>query len=148
MIVIGYQGIGKSSLAATNLKYIDLESSCFYYNGVRPDDWYKYYCNIAYHLSLQGYSVFVSSHEVVRNELKWYMDKGLEKVVCVYPSLSLKDDWIRKLANRYNNCSTEKNFKAWMNAVDRYEDNVTEIKNCGIPGIEILSMDYVLEDLV
>lgn len=30
MIITGYQGIGKSTLAKTNDKIIDLESSCFW----------------------------------------------------------------------------------------------------------------------
>ena len=75
MIIIGYQGIGKSTLAGKN-KCIDLESGNFWfydletYQKVRHNDWYIPYCNIANHLSEQGYIVFTSSHEVVRNELK------------------------------------------------------------------------------
>ena len=69
MIIIGYQGIGKSTLANCNLNYVDLESSNFYIDGKRADDWYKPYCKIAEHLSQQGYYVFVSSHKVVRDEL-------------------------------------------------------------------------------
>lgn len=143
MIIIGYQGIGKISLAKNNMSYIDLESSSFFYEGVRPEYWYVYYCNIAARLSRDGYNVFVSSHEVVRNELKKFYPDIF--TVCVYPSISLKDKWINKLKFRYNKFPTEKNYKAWMNAVDRYEDNINEIKNCGIPGIEIKSMDYDLD---
>ena len=45
LIVIGYQGIGKSSIGG---KYncIDLESSNFYIDDKRDNDWYKIYCNI------------------------------------------------------------------------------------------------------
>jgi len=35
MIVIGYQGIGKSTLSKTNDKYIDLESGNFFVDGTR-----------------------------------------------------------------------------------------------------------------
>ena len=66
MIVIGYQGIGKSTLANKDLRFIDLESGNFWVDGKRADDWYKPYCQIAEHLSRQGYIVFTSSHEVVR----------------------------------------------------------------------------------
>lgn len=41
MIVIGYQGIGKSTLANDNvskIKFIDLESSCFWNDGKRSED--------------------------------------------------------------------------------------------------------------
>ena len=69
MIVIGYQGIGKSSLAGKN-NCIDLESGNFWVDGKRSDDWYKIYCNIALHLHRQGFTVFTSSHQVVRDYFK------------------------------------------------------------------------------
>lgn len=59
MIIVGYQGIGKSSLAGRDKKFIDLESGNFWIDGKRADDWYKPYCKIAEHLSQQGYYVFV-----------------------------------------------------------------------------------------
>ena len=86
MIVIGYQGIGKSTYSNKDITCIDLESGNFWVDGVRLDDWYKVYCNIANHLSKQGYTVFVSSHQVVRDELK----NSDEQVCIVYPSHSLK----------------------------------------------------------
>ena len=58
MIISGYQGIGKSSLAGSH-NCIDLESGNFWIDGVRDNDWYKPYCKIANHLSEQGYIVFV-----------------------------------------------------------------------------------------
>ena len=67
MIIIGYQGIGKSTLSARNLKYVDLESSNFWFDDpetkqrVRHFNWYEMYCNVAEYLSRQGYVVFVSS---------------------------------------------------------------------------------------
>lgn len=145
MILIGYQGIGKSTLAFKENNFIDLESSNFFYKDKRIDNWYIYYCNIAAHLSKQGFNVFVSSHEVVRNRLKKYFD---EPLVCIIPSISLKDEWIKKLHNRYINHGSEKNYKAWMNAVDRYEDNINEIKNSGIEFIEIENINYDLENLL
>ena len=77
MIISGYQGIGKSSLAGKN-NCIDLESGNFWVDGKRADDWYKPYCQIANHLSQQGYTVFVSSHEVVRKELEKSEDTDYE----------------------------------------------------------------------
>lgn len=108
MIVIGYQGIGKSTLSNADTKCIDLESGNFRVDGKRADDWYKAYCKIANHLSEQGYTVFVSSHEVVRNELM----KSKEKVVIVCPSIGLKDKWIEKLENRYAISHLDKDYRA------------------------------------
>lgn len=40
MIILGYPGIGKSTICRDNQKYIDLESSNFYDEyGNRPDKW-------------------------------------------------------------------------------------------------------------
>ena len=107
MIIIGYQGIGKSTLAGKN-NCIDLESGNFWHNGARPYDWYVYYCQIAEHLSQQGYTVFVSSHEVVRNLLKKHSKEALF-VVC--PAIELKEAWIDKLKKRFESSKLEKDFK-------------------------------------
>lgn len=149
MIIIGYQGIGKSTLAGKN-KCIDLESGNFWfhdietYQKVRHNDWYIPYCNIANHLSEQGYTVFVSSHEVVREELK----KSKEKVYVVHPSITLKNEWIEKLQKRYYETGLEKDLKAFMNAKYRYEENIHELETCGFIACEISDMDYDLNLIV
>lgn len=141
MIIVGYQGIGKSSLAGRNYKYIDLESGNFWVDGKRADDWYKPYCQIAEHLSQQGYVVFTSSHEVVRNQLA----NSQETVVVCYPTIGLKDEWIKKLEDRYITSGLEKDYKALMNAKDRYVENIQELENCGLIKMTISSMSYDLE---
>lgn len=144
MIVIGYQGIGKSTLASKDLKFIDLESSSFFVDGKRDDNWYKIYCNIAERLSKEGYTVFTSSHEVVRNELK----KSSEKVICCVPAINLKDLWIIKLAKRYKESNLEKDYKAYMNAKCCYEENIKEIMDSGFKTIVITNMNYDLSKLI
>ena len=142
MIVIGYQGIGKSTLAGRNNRFIDLESSNFWVDGKRADDWYKPYCQIAEHLSRQGYIVFTSSHEVVRKQL----EKSREAVVLVFPSIELKDEWISKLQDRYEWSGLEKDYKALMNAKDRYEDNIKELEASNIEyKMALKNIDYDLE---
>ena len=151
MIIVGYQGIGKSTLANNDTKYIDLESSNFFINGKRADDWYVPYCKIAESLSLQGYNVFVSSHEVVRRELEGisHVDK---MIIC--PAPELKDEWIEKLRIRYENTKLipqegEKNYKAYMNAVDRYGDNIRVLMSESQFEVRtILNMDYCLKDII
>lgn len=129
MIVIGYQGIGKSTLAGRNNRFIDLESGNFWFydeetkQKVRHGNWYKPYCNIAEHLSKQGYIVFVSSHEVVRKQL----ENSSEEIVVCYPDIKLKDEWIEKLKKRYEESGLEKDYKALMNAKDRYDENIREM---------------------
>lgn len=143
MIIIGYQGIGKSTMAGQN-GCIDLESGNFWVDGKRAEDWYIPYCNIANHLSEQGYIVFVSSHEVVRKELQ----KSKEKVVAICPATELRDEWVAKLEERYNRTGLDKDFKAWKNAEDRYVANIMEIANSGIPVFWINGMEYNLSGIV
>lgn len=144
MIVIGYQGIGKSTLAKKDIRCIDLESGNFWISEKRHDDWYIPYCKIAVDLSSQGYVVFLSSHEVVRKCLS-HIRNGI--FVC-YPELYLKDEWISRLEERYQKSKLDKDYKAWQNALDRYAENITEIINSGFMEIPITSMDYSLEQLI
>ena len=143
MIIVGYQGIGKSTLAGKN-NCIDLESGNFWVDGKRDEKWYIPYCQIANHLSEQGYTIFTSSHEVVRKELL----KSKEHVCVVYPSIVLRDEWINKLRDRYNASGLEKDYKALMNAIDRYEENIKELERSGFDRFEIISMDYSLEEII
>ena len=150
MIVIGYQGIGKSTLASRNLKYIDLESSNFWFDDaetkqrVRHSNWYEMYCNVAEDLSRQGYVVFVSSHQPVRERLL----KSEEYVVACVPSLDLKEQWIEKLHIRFKESGLEKDYKAYMNALDRFTENITEIINSGFDALVINDMHYDLRNLI
>lgn len=148
MIVIGYQGIGKTTLCNNpnlSLKFVDLESSSFRDDkGDRPSDWYIYYCNIAEHLSQQNCIVFISSHKEVRERLR----TSKEDVVVCCPSPELKDKWIEKLESRYNKSKSDKDYRAWRNAVDRYTDNINELKNSGFPVIEINNPAYDLKQLI
>lgn len=144
MIIIGYQGIGKSSISGKGSNRIDLESRNFWHNGMRPDDWYIYYCHIADHLSKQGFTVFTSSHKLVREELT----NSKEDIWVVYPSLSLKDEWIEKLKKRYEQTQSEKDFAAWKNAEQMYDENINDLKRTPFRRYEITSMDYDLYKMV
>ena len=146
MIIVGYQGIGKSTISSADNGFIDLESSNFFVNGKRSDDWYIPYCNIARELSGQGYDVFVSSHFVVRQELKNYI---YTKKVIVCPSVNLKEFWIKRLQKRYYGTKTDKDFKALMNATERYEENIRELLNeDGFDKILIESVPYQLDTIL
>lgn len=144
MIIIGYQGIGKSTLAKDSWKYIDLESGNFWVNGERDEQWYKPYCNIANHLSAQGYTIFTSSHKEVREELK----NSSEVVKIAFPALELKTDWLIRLTNRYNESMLEKDYKALINASLCYEDNINDLMNEPFDKIIINNIDYNLRELI
>jgi len=129
MIITGYQGIGKSSLAATNERVIDLESSNFWKeddDGVRtrPDDWYVYYCQIAQDLSKQGYIVFVSCHEEVRKYLSIH---NTERFCVIFPSKCLKEQWLKKLRDRYASSNLTKDLKAYEHAKLYYDNDIKKL---------------------
>ena len=140
MIFIGYQGIGKSTLSQKDKNFIDLESSHFFVNGARDPNWFIPYCSIAESLSKNGYNVFVSSHKVVRDQLK----NSMERVIAICPSHKLKDQWIKKLESRYYESGLEKDYKAWQNAVVCYDENIQEIIDDSHDHIKISSMNYSL----
>lgn len=150
MIIVGYQGIGKSTLAGKG-KHIDLESGNFWVDGKRADDWYIPYCQIAVHLSKQGFVVFMSSHKVVRDYLKDH-NEG-ETIALCYPALALKDQWINKLQHRYDNrydkSNREKDYKALMNAKEMYDQNIIELfGETGFIHIIITDYTYNLSNLI
>ena len=144
MIIIGYQGIGKSTIAKSKKIYIDLESSIYYHDGLRPEKWYIFYCKTAEYLSKQGYVVFISSHKEVRE----YLLNSKERIIIICPDKCLKDAWISKLENRYNHTLKDKDFRAWKNAEQRYTENIDELMNSGLPLITIGNMEYDLKLLI
>ena len=142
MIIIGYQGIGKSSLSRSASNVIDLESGCFWNGNYRHGEWYVYYCNIAIDLSSQGNTVFTSSHKDVRDHFA-RLPKNELIAVC-YPSLELKDDWIEKLRIRYEQTKLPKDEKAWVNAALCYESNIKDLMASPFDKIELDNMYYHL----
>ena len=147
MIVIGYQGIGKSTLVKDNNSYIDFESSNFKINGKRPDGWEQMYCEAALDLSRQGHVVFTASHKCIRDYLK--DRQGSEVVLIVAPSVDLKDLWLEKLRNRYKETGLEKDKLALLNAEICFGENIKEMQNYAsvFPFYEITDMSYKLRFL-
>lgn len=145
MIITGYQGIGKSTLASKNDKIIDLESGCFWKTNdfvnldtaqehpdytiedverSRPKDWYIYYCQMAEHLSKQGYIVFVSCHPVVREYLS---QKSTEPFCAIFPAKKIKYAWLDRLSKRYNASKLEKDLRALRQAENSYDTDISRL---------------------
>ena len=133
MIIIGFPGIGKSSVTRaydgdTNTTgYIDLESSIF----VKDDNWVKEYCDIAIDLELQGYKVFVSSHKKVREYLAEKQDI-FPDIMEVFPSKEMRTEWLNKLECRYMKCKTDKNERALSYIRNNFDGAVDEMENDAI----------------
>lgn len=154
MIIIGYTGIGKSSLSTLATGYIDLDSSNFWHweddNRVRDKNWYIVYCNIAVALSEQGHKVFVCSDENVQNRLKVMSESKdfKEEIIYCVPTLELKDKWIEKLKNRYNESQSINDLAAFLHVEADYEKDIEYIMSSGLPVVKIRYMDYSLEELL
>lgn len=119
MIVMGYPGIGKSTYAKVDKSYaIDLESSLF------PDK--ATYVDVALDLEAQGYIVFVSCHDEVRDLLRDKADQAVQLAIC-YPSLHLKSQWDRRLSDRLEKDPSDKNMRAYQRFKDHFEEDMRNI---------------------
>lgn len=147
MIIIGFPCIGKSSVANEPLHdypfsgFIDLESS----NFVKNDNWVSEYCNVALDLSKQGYYVFVSSHESVRDYLSQFQND--DDIIEVFPSLNMYDVWIKRLKNRYKNDSSDKNKRAYDYVSNNFFSAVESMMYDDIQWKLILDNDSYIDDL-
>ena len=125
MIIIGFPGIGKSTLACNNYKFVDLESSYFKTPDVRNEEWVVEYCQCAVYLSLHGFIVFVSSHKAVRDYLaKIHIS---EPIVYIFPSKRIREQWIKKLEDRYMESGLDKDYRAFIRARDYYDDDIRDL---------------------
>lgn len=120
MIIVGYKGIGKSTLAKTDDNVIDLDSTCFDFfdkDGVygKPEKWFIFYCQMAEHLSEQGHVVFVSSQPEVREYLGLHCN---EPVCAIFPDRSLKDEWIDKIAHT----------ESYEREISNFDKNIQDMK--------------------
>lgn len=140
--------MGKSSCAGKG-NCIDLESENFWIGDHRADDWYIPYCNIAMDLANQGYTVFTSSHKVVYEYFaSMPLKENVAKVVIFCPRRVWMKEWIKRLEERYNKTGLQKDYKALENAKERYEENLTELMNSGLPVYQPETIDYDFRNYV
>jgi hypothetical protein len=150
MIIIGYQGIGKSTFCKTYgrfLRYLELESGLMKdpMNGnKRWENWAEIYCNIALSLSSQDYMVFISSHKAVQDILAY----SKNEVIAIYPSKAIKDEWIQKLLERYKKTGLKKDEIAWLDAKANYDSEIDILERSPFTKATIYSMDYDLKNVI
>lgn len=144
MIIIGYPGIGKSTLAGRYKEYIDLESSHFNnVLGEKRSSWYIPYCRVAEDLSRQGYRVFVSCHR----EVQEYFNKSNEYVMVIYPAIELKEQWLDKVKKRFENEPSIKNAKALESVDTHYNTHIKSLINSPFENkLELKDMNYTLDN--
>lgn len=149
MIFIGYPGIGKSTLVkkqseylkstASYMIFIDLESS-YFHNPEENRPWADKYCNVAVDLHKQGFCVFTSCHNIVRDHFHTLVTEGKilhNQIGLVYPSLDLYDEWIEMLENRYANTGLEKDQRALDTAREHFKEHIEDLRKDSFNKIEI-----------
>jgi hypothetical protein len=165
MIICGYPGIGKSSVAKLNPTFIDLESSNFYMNNIccdydneqkpvpdwdnRPKFWYIYYTNIAIDLSNKDYTVFLSCHPEVRHQLECRLDEiGDRNILVIIPSADIEKEWHDRLEDRYLLTHSPKDLRA-LNRVSKLADDVEDVRSGSLPTVLIRDIkDYDLRKVL
>lgn len=134
-IVFGYPGIGKSTLAKNSKNFIDLESSVFKINGERDSNWFKVYVNMALHIADQDRIVFMSTHPWTRDYLYNIYEAGNNfykyeiPAMIVYPDISLKDFWLYKLEDRYEEDQSPKNLTALNKVKNNFEKDIMDLES-------------------
>ena len=150
MILVGYPGVGKSSISNREDGFVDLESSNFTINGSKDLGWVVPYINVAIDLYKQGYDVFVSSHFVVRNELKKRVRNGEisnSDVLLIYPSIDLKEEWVEKLKKRYEEDHIDGHLRAYERSKNHYDTDINDMRaDKDFASLELDKMDYNLHD--
>lgn len=148
MIIAGYYGIGKTTIAGKH-KCIDLDRRDFIRNAedVLPK-WCDLYANTAYNLSKQGYVVFVSIESEVLDALMNYTDDPETKIYTIAPSLNLKDKWIEKMKNIFESNQNFKNKKNLVKVSEHYDEDISNLVNKPFELLLIKDMDYKLTDLI
>lgn len=142
MIVMGYPGVGKTTLAKFYHynDYIDLETSNFY---KRPE-WYCDYCNVAEDLSRQGFIVLTGCHKEIREILK----DSDELTVLIFPEDKLKEKWIERLRKRAEiDGNKEKDLRALERVEDKWEQDHEELEEYINKNIDYCSAIIINEDI-
>lgn len=117
-IICGFAGIGKSTLARNCSGVVDLESTPF------EKDWARY-AMVARHMAENGYTVLLSCHKEIREELYngYYL---------AIPRNLDKADYIKRYRDRGNNEEFIKKIEEnWDSYLERlpHESNYISVKN-------------------
>lgn len=152
VVVIGYPGVGKSTLSDQDKTFVDLESSDFVIGTEKIKNWEILYSNLATSIAVQNRVVFVSSHKVVRDHLLSLPKFEDVDIMAVVPSVELKDDWIQKLKDRCGEFCLAKDYYAYQIAKDHYEEDIQNLKadfaEKSLPVVELTSLEYDLRGLI
>ena len=60
----------------------------------------------------------------------------------------MKEEWIQRLQERYDRTGLFKDYKALMNAKERYDENIVELVNSPFPVYQPAAIDYDLRNYI
>lgn len=151
LIICGYPGIGKSHVGGWN-NCIDLESGFFSYRNGMPQKteyWVPQYCGLAVDLALQGYTVLVSTHKEVIQQLMMNKEWALHGDTVIFcPDHRYKNEWVKRLEKRYNTDRSEKNKRSLERVKEHFRDDLSYMHDYGLPIYMPAAMDYDLKDYI
>lgn len=141
MIIAGFPGIGKSTLAKQS-RWVDLESTPF------ERDWDRY-AKVAKHMSNNGYNVLVSTHPEFLQKL---LAMKIRHTVVV-PDPSCKDEYVARYIERGSSPEfidlVSQHFEEWIRAIQMDVNDYRAI--CVLhPGIYLsgaVSMEGEMNDI-
>ena len=151
LIICGYPGVGKSSIAGRH-NCIDLESSLFSHDvdgdPLDPNMWVPRYCEVAIDLAKQGYTVLTSTHMKVIEQFERDLpsSRQIPKVIFC-PRSEMKDAWIEKLKDRYYKSKLEKDKRAYEHVL-KYFDKVKLLGGSLLPCFSPKEIDYDFEKCI
>lgn len=109
MIICGFPGTGKSTMAKFS-QWVDLESTPFKKNWIL-------YAEVAKHMSDNGYTVMVSTHEEMLNAL----EQIEVRYVVVIPPITDKATYLNRYSMRGNTYDfirlLDENWEKWINEI-------------------------------
>jgi len=119
-IICGFAGIGKSYMAKKIAGVVDLESTPFNKN-------WELYVDVATHMAKNGYTVLLSCHKELRNELK----KRGEKYSVAIPRKLEKNNYMSRYISRGNTRDfiqmMRNNFELFIEEIEKNEKHIIYI---------------------
>lgn len=143
-IILGYPGIGKSSIGGKD-GIIDLEVSNFRFfdGGPKINGWEKAYINFAVDIAKQGYIVLMGTHESTVNHFSMSQNFPVG-IIC--PSAKLRDQWVDRLRKRCVKTGLYKDERAFDKAIESFDRDIWKLTHSGLPCLQLCSMDYDLRN--
>lgn len=138
-IIAGYPGVGKTTLASSDPRYVDLDSSTFDLSNRHISGAHIRYAEAAIELARKGYRVLISCHPEVLDYIASLND-GPDRIplYTCSPALSMERKWIARLQERYNRTMLRKDLRALRRAEHHFKEDVERLQN--FPGYTVIQL--------